>query len=42
MLVFFGGWAGLDVIFAVFLLETLYSAGGIHVFLLAGIERMAH
>ncbi len=38
----FGGWGGLDVIFAVFLLESLYSAGRIDIFLLAGIERMAH
>jgi hypothetical protein len=33
---------GFDVIFAVFLLESLYSAGCIDIFLLAGIERMAH
>ncbi len=38
----FGRWGRLDVIFAIFLLEPLYSAGGIDVFLLAGIERMAH
>ena len=42
MFVFFGSLGGLDVICAVFLLETLYSPGGIDVFLLAGIERMAH
>jgi len=38
----FGKWGRLDVIFAVFLLESLYSPGGIDIFLLAGIERMAH
>jgi hypothetical protein len=38
----FGKLGGLDVIFPVFLLESLYSAGGVDVFLLAGIERMAH
>jgi hypothetical protein len=32
----------LDVIFAVFLLESLDSAGRVDEFLLAGIERMAH
>jgi len=37
-----GKWGCLDVIFAVFLLESLYSACGIDIFLLAGIERMAH
>ena len=39
LLVFLGF---LDVIFAVFLLKSLYSTGGIDIFLLAGIERMAH
>ena len=39
LLVFLGF---LDVIFAVFLLESLYSTGGVDIFLLAGIERMAH
>jgi len=39
LLVFLGF---LDVVFAIFLLESLYSAGGIDIFLLAGIERMAH
>ncbi len=38
----FGNLGCLDIIFAVFLLESLYSAGGIDIFLLAGIERMAH
>ncbi len=42
LLVFFGCLGGFHVIFAVFLLEPLYSAGGIDIFLLAGIERMAH
>ncbi len=42
LLVFFGSLGSFDVIFAVFLLESLYSAGGIDIFLLAGIERMAH
>ena len=42
LLVFFGSLGSFDVIFAVFLLESLYSAGCIDVFLLAGIERMAH
>jgi len=40
LLLFFLGF--LDVVFAVFFLEPLYSAGGIDVFLLAGIEWMAH
>ena len=39
LLVFFGL---LDVVFAVFLLEPLYSACGIHIFLLTRIERVAH
>jgi hypothetical protein len=38
MLVFFL----FDVACAVLLLEPLYSAGGINIFLFAGIERMAH
>ena len=38
----FGSLGGLDIIFSVFLLESLYSAGCIHIFLLARIERMAH
>ena len=37
-----GSLGNLDVIFAVFLLEPLYSARRIDIFLLAGIERMAH
>jgi len=37
-----GRWGAFDVTCAVFLLESLYSAGGINVFLFAGIERMAH
>ena len=32
----------LDVVLAVLPLEALYSAGGIDVLLLAGVERMAH
>jgi hypothetical protein len=39
LLVFLGLF---DVIFAVLLLESLYSACGIDKFLLARIERMAH
>lgn len=39
---FFAGWGRLDVTRAVFLLESLYSAGSIDIFLLASIERMAH
>ena len=42
LLVFFGTLGSFDVIFAVFLLESLYSAGGVDIFLLARIERMAH
>ncbi len=38
----FGKWGSLDVICAVFLLESLDPAGSVNVFLLAGIERMAH
>ena len=38
----FGRWGPYDVAFAVFLLEPLYSAGRVDVFLLACIERMAH
>jgi len=38
----FGSWGRFDVACAVFLLEPLYSPGGIDIFLLAGIERMAH
>ena len=41
-MVFFRGWGGLDVICAIFLLESLYSARCIDVFLLARIEWMAH
>ena len=39
---FFAGWGRLDVTRTVFLLESLYPAGGIDIFLLARIERMAH
>ncbi len=39
---FFAGWGRLDVTRAVLLLESLYSAGCIDIFLFAGIERMAH
>lgn len=42
LLVFFGSLGSFDVIFAVFLLESLYSAGRIDIFLLTRIERMAH
>jgi hypothetical protein len=42
LLVFFGCLGGFDVIFAVFLLESLYTPGRIDIFLLARIERMAH
>ena len=42
LFVFFRCLGGFDVIFAVFLLESLYSAGCIDIFLLARIERMAH
>ena len=42
LLVFFGSLGSFDIIFAVFLLESLYSAGCIDIFLLARIERMAH
>jgi hypothetical protein len=42
LLVFFGSLGGFDVIFAVFFLESLYSAGSVDIFLLSGIERMAH
>ncbi len=38
-MVFFGL---LEVICAVFLLESLYSTGGINILLFAGVERMAH
>ena len=38
----FGKWSRLDVIFAVFLLESLYSPGCIDVLLLTRVERMAH
>ena len=38
----FAGWGRLDVTLAVLLLESLYSAGCIDIFLLACIERMAH
>lgn len=41
-LVFFGSLGSFDVIFAVFLLESLYSAGRIDIFLLTRIERMAY
>ncbi len=39
LLVFFGFF---DVICAVFLLESLYPAGSVDIFLLARIERMTH
>jgi len=42
LLVFFGCFGGFDVIFAVFLLESLYPPGRINIFLLARVERMAH
>ena len=38
----FGRGGPFDVAFAVFLLEPLYSAGRVDVFLLACVERMAH
>ena len=39
---FFAGRGRLDVTRAVLLLESLYSTGGIDIFLLARIERMTH
>ena len=41
LVLFFAGWGRLDVTRTILLLEPLYSAGGIDIFLLAGIERMA-
>ena len=38
----FGKWGSLDVICAVFLLESLYTPGSVNIFLLARIERMTH
>jgi hypothetical protein len=32
----------LDIVFAVFLFKSFYPPGGIDIFLLAGVERMAH
>ena len=39
---FLAGGGRLDVTLAVLLLESLYSAGSIDIFLLTRIERMAH
>jgi hypothetical protein len=38
----FAGLSCFNIIFAVFLLESFYSAGRIDKFLLARVERMAH